>query len=70
MNKVQNYNKEENPIKTIPNISPLSYTPPKIAQLSAIVLFSVIITTSLSLALSGPGISDLCAESGTSNIAY
>jgi hypothetical protein len=58
MNKVQNYKKEEKPRKTIiqNTFSPLSSNPyPKIVQLSAIVLFSIIITTSSSIAL--PGIS-------------
>src|SRR5215207_8787013 len=63
MNKVQNYKKEKKPHKTIiqNTISPLSSTPyPKIAQLSGIVLFSIIITTSLSLVL--PGISVVYAQ--------
>jgi hypothetical protein len=58
MNKVQNNKKEEKSRKAIiqNTFSPLSSTPyPKIAQLSAIVLFSIIITTSSSIAL--PGIS-------------
>jgi hypothetical protein len=64
MNKVQNYKKEEKPHKQqFKIINPLSSTPNlKIAQLSAIVLFSIIITTSLSQALPGPGISVVYAQ--------